>query len=437
MKKLKLFICFSLLALSSSLLAQSWHLLSASPAQTFRHDDLYFINADTGWVVNVSGQVWTTKDGGNSWEQLINQPSSFRCVGFFDSIHGCVGNLGPGNWAPTNDTNPIYKTSDGGKTLQLPIIMGPKPKGICGMSVVNDTTIMATGRFDGPPYFMKSTDQGKTFYSRKMDTLAGMLIDTYFMTPDSGFVVGGNDSIEGLSYSVILFTADGGKNWTKKITGSLIGNHCWKITHPSYNVFYVSVEELYSNNTLRFFESTDRGNTWTEHVITTVPYGWSQGIGFVSDSEGWVGGNAYALHTRDSGRTWDTVKPSNLLVSLNRVRFISDTLAYAVGQRVYKYDRSTVGIKQIPDLSGFSMSQNVPNPFTGSTTITYTIPSTQKVQMDVFDDGGRKIATLVNAIKAPGTYNVEFTMPQPRNFSFICSMLAGPYAKRIKMISVR
>ena len=142
---------------------------------------------------------------------------------------------------------------------------------------------------------MKSTDQGKTFYSQKMDAWgAGMLIDTYFMTPDSGFAVGGTDSIDGNAYSVILFTANvGGLSWSTKITGTLIGNHCWKFCHPSANVFYVSVEELYNNNTLRFFKSTDRGSTWKEEIIPTVSYGWSQGIGFISDSEGWE----EAVHT--------------------------------------------------------------------------------------------------------------------------------------------
>src|SRR5580658_10385109 len=134
MKPLKLqlhlqfvFMCFSLFTFHFSF-AQSWQLLPNSPAQTFRHDDIYFINANSGWVVNVSGQVWKTNDGGNSWTQLINQATAFRCVGFFDSIHGCIGNLGPKNWAPTNDTNPIYITSDGGKTLQLPVIIGSKPR---------------------------------------------------------------------------------------------------------------------------------------------------------------------------------------------------------------------------------------------------------------------------------------------------------------------
>jgi photosystem II stability/assembly factor-like uncharacterized protein len=438
MKKLKLLLCFSLFIFSFSFsIGQSWHLLPNSPAQTFRHDDVYFINPNVGWVVNVSGQVWTTKDGGNNWTQLINQPSSFRCAGFFDSLHGCIGNLGPGNWAPTNDTNPMYITSDGGKTLTLPVIIGPKPTGICGMCVVNDTTVMATGRFDGPPFFMKSTDGGKTFYSQKMDSYAGMLIDTYFLTPDSGFLVGGNNSNEGTSYSVILFTADGGKTWTRKITGTLVGNHCWKINHPSPNVFYASVEELYEANTLRFFKSTDRGNTWTEEILPNMLYGWSQGIGFVNDSDGWIGGDSYALHTTNGGKNWDTVSPSNLLVNMNRVRFLNDTLGYAVGQRIYKYSKSVPSaIEPVKDLAGYSMLQNAPNPFRGTTVITYSIPVAQVVQIEIFDDGGRKIKTLVNERKSPGTYQVEFTTPQPRTFSFICSMLAGPYAKRIKMLSV-
>ena len=83
------------------------------------------------------------------------------------------------------------------------------------------------------------------------------------------------------------------------------------------------------------------------------------------------------------------------------------------------------------------MSQNAPNPFTHSTTITYSIPEQQNVSIELFDLGGRKIKTLVNEVKTPGTYTVEFVMPESRTFAFICSMLAGPYAKRIKMVSVQ
>ena len=86
----KIILLFSFL-IPQFLFAQTWQLLPNSPTQTFRHDDLFFINADTGWVVNVNGQVWRTNDGGNTWKELISQPSSFRCVSFFrfhTRVHG-------------------------------------------------------------------------------------------------------------------------------------------------------------------------------------------------------------------------------------------------------------------------------------------------------------------------------------------------------------
>jgi photosystem II stability/assembly factor-like uncharacterized protein len=434
----KIFFLFTFFIFSSSLFAQSWHLLTNSPAQTFRHDDLYFINADTGWVINVSGQVWRTNDGGNTWNKLIQQSSSFRCVGFFDSIHGCIGNLGPGNWAPTNDTNPLYVTSDGGKTLSLPIIIGPKPKGICGMSIINDTAIAACGRFDGPPYFGISTDRGNTWHTKNMKSVAGMLIDAKFISPDTGFIVGGTDSNESISRSLILYTTDAGNTWTKKIIGAVKGNHCWKISHPSKNVFYVSVEELYSGDTLKFFKSTDGGATWAEHVVATTKYGWSQGIGFVNDTVGWIGGDTYALTTSDSGNTFTNVSPSNLLVNLNRIRFINDTVGYAVGQRVYKYCKyPPATLQEVQNTMGYSLEQNHPNPFSVTTTITYSIPASNHVLIEVFDAAGRKVKTVVNETKTPGTYHVEFTLPHPGNGALICAMISGPFSKRIKMISVK
>ena len=434
----KISIFFFLLHLSlSALYAQSWHLLANSPAQTFRHDDLYFINPDTGWVINVNGQLWKTKDGGNTWTQIIQQASSFRCVGFFDSIHGCVGNLGPGNWAPTNDTNPFYVTADGGHTLTLPTIIGPKPRGICGMSIVNDTVIAACGRFDGPSYFGISTDRGNTWYTKDMRTIAGMLIDTKFISKDTGFVVGGTDSLESQSRSLILYTTDGGNTWTTKIIGKAKGNHCWKISHPSKNIYCVSVEELYQNDTLKYFKSVDGGNTWTENVIAATKYGWSQGIGFVTDSIGWIGGDTRALATIDAGTTFTQV-PSPLLVNLNRVRFINDTLGYAVGQRVYKYCKTfPSGVESALSFAGYSLEQNHPNPFKRTTSIIYSIPIETKVVIEVFDAGGRKVKTLVNKIQPQGTYAVEVSLSADGEGIYFCSMLAGLYGKRIKMISIK
>jgi hypothetical protein len=56
----------------------------------------------------------------------------------------------------------------------------------------------------------------------------------------------------------------------------------------------------------------------------------------------------------------------------------------------------------------FSLQQNYPNPFNRSTTIKYSIPTSEFVSLKVFDVLGNEVATLVNEEKPAGVYEVEF-----------------------------
>lgn len=56
--------------------SQTWQLLPNSPSAGFRHDDLFFINLDTGWVVNVDGYIYRTNDGGINFITQLYQPST-------------------------------------------------------------------------------------------------------------------------------------------------------------------------------------------------------------------------------------------------------------------------------------------------------------------------------------------------------------------------
>ncbi len=321
---------------------QSWQTLPNSPAQDFRHDDVCFTDVNMGWVVNIKGEVWKTIDGGNIWQKIFTQKTAFRDVGFIDSLNGFTGNLGRSAWTSFIDTIPLYKTHDGGYSwIPVTKFEGPTPEGICGMQVVDKNTIVAVGRVDGPPFFVRSTDGGNTWHSKDMQQYAGMLIDVLFTSRDTGFVIGGTDASRLKSAAIVLYTTDGGEHWKTKIKDAGKSNHCWKICHPTKNTFYVSIEELYMGNALKYFKSVDGGNTWKENQINNVPYGVSQGIGFVNDTVGWVGGAKYALSTTDGGKTFKQM-PSNIFVNLNRIRMINDTLGYATGQRVYKYCKPMV-----------------------------------------------------------------------------------------------
>lgn len=58
--------------------------------------------------------------------------------------------------------------------------------------------------------------------------------------------------------------------------------------------------------------------------------------------------------------------------------------------------------------ASFALSQNSPNPFTGSTRIRFGLPTTSNVRLEIFDLQGHRVATLVEGEKAAGWHTVEF-----------------------------
>jgi hypothetical protein len=56
----------------------------------------------------------------------------------------------------------------------------------------------------------------------------------------------------------------------------------------------------------------------------------------------------------------------------------------------------------------FSLAQNFPNPFNPSTRITYQLPISSDVRLDIFDMLGRRVTTLVNERQPAGAYSVNF-----------------------------
>jgi len=68
------------------------------------------------------------------------------------------------------------------------------------------------------------------------------------------------------------------------------------------------------------------------------------------------------------------------------------------------------------------LSQNYPNPFQQTTTITYSIPARNIVTLKVYDSSGREVRTLVNELKQAGAHSRAFNAGQ---------LSAGTYYYRI------
>lgn len=96
----------------------------------------------------------------------------------------------------------------------------------------------------------------------------------------------------------------------------------------------------------------------------------------------------------------------------------------------------SVTLKALPTVYG--LSQNFPNPFNPSTTITYSIPKTSHVELAIYNMAGQKIRTLVNTSQAASFYRVvwngknDFGQTVASGLYFY-RLNAGNYSKVVKM----
>ena len=85
----------------------------------------------------------------------------------------------------------------------------------------------------------------------------------------------------------------------------------------------------------------------------------------------------------------------------------------------------------------FYLSQNHPNPFTEKTIIKYCLPEEIRIKLEIFDSKKEKIKKLVDEIKEPGTYQVEFN---PNGFDegmYLYQLTAGGVILTKKMILLK
>jgi len=386
-----------------------------------RHDDVMFIDPDTGWIANLGGKIYKTTDSGTSWNLQLDAAGTyaFRSISFIDDPIGFAGTL----FTPDEV---LLETRDGGQTwINITTrISGAKPDALCGLWSVNEHVTVGVGAFFGTPTFIRTTNGGESWTGLDMSPWAAVLIDVHFFDELTGVVIGGTGkNFDG--DAVVLLTRDGGATWSVvHRTSREIGIHGewgWKLTFPTPEVGYASIE--YSTNDdsrpAKVLKTIDGGLTWSELSISgsTQPLG-LQGIGFVTPQTGWASGRGTTSVTTDGGQTWTQIagySPATLSGQLdgkvNRIFTVSDTLAFAVGRRVYRFSGrvSSTDLQARPELPrSFSIEQNYPNPFSGHTTIGYELFRPSDVRIEVYSLKGRHVRRLFRGYQSSGSYSVQW-----------------------------
>jgi len=389
---------------------RAWRPLPHAPVASSRTDDIWFLGPQVGWAVNSNGQIVHTINGGDSWiEQLHDPEVYFRCIGFASADRGWAGTLTAGKT--------LFETKDGGRAWSRVAGLPPlAPSAICGLSVVNESVVFASGTNfpTRPPRMMKTLDGGRTWTAWDMRTWADILIDTYFTSPERGWVVGGKADHPPPTRAnvkpVVLHTEDGGQTWVDRVAGLRdqfpAGEWGWKISFLNDQIGFVSLENFQQGAILT---TTDGGLTWTRRPVNDPQKNANlEGVGFVDENHGWVGGwgdadfqRLSSSETFDGGRTWRDA--NEIGKAINRFRFFGNpvTVGYASGETVYKYSSEPVpaveaafarALRPDPILDALE-----PLETPGQARIWITVPSrASKLTVRIWDRFGEHVRTLVD-----------------------------------------
>ena len=330
----------------------AWFRLDTEPYRG-KQDDLFFVDASTGFYVNGKGRIFKSVDGGASWAKMFDQPGTyFRAIGMVDSQHGFAGNIGTDYFPGVTDSNPLYETLDGGKHWHaVGGIPGAPLRGICAIDVLstkfinagvldNRTIVHAAGRVGGPAALLRSVDSGRTWQNIDMTPWVAEILDVKFFDEMNGIVFAGSDVELERSHALIVRTQDGGKTWVKAYESPRGLELIWKGSFPSRNVGYATVQsydEDKAHSQQRIVKTVDGGRSWEEMPLVNDAGVREFGVGFATNDLGWVGTSKGGFETRDGGKSW---RPVDMGRNVNKIRFVADgaTLkAYAIGADVYEF----------------------------------------------------------------------------------------------------
>jgi hypothetical protein len=85
----------------------------------------------------------------------------------------------------------------------------------------------------------------------------------------------------------------------------------------------------------------------------------------------------------------------------------------------------------------FALNQNYPNPFNPATNCQFSIANRQLTILKVYDVLGQEVATLVNEVKQPGTYTVQWDASGVASGVYFYRLQAGGFVQTKKLLLLR
>jgi photosystem II stability/assembly factor-like uncharacterized protein len=351
-------------------------------AMHFDNDNVYIGTGDSLYISRDKGETWY----GTNF--LTDSPYTINALTEYEGV------LYAGSYVEG-----VFRSSDNGDTWES-FNQGLSGWGLIsnGFLISGDTLILIT---DGGGVYMRNLNSTESWFA-----VNNNLPDNYAWTvhdicqTSTTLIIGSGAS--GYYYLLLKGTSE----WQERRIK--YGDRSYPT--PSALISYNDV--VLAGTRLGIFRSTDHGETWDSVGIRALPLGT---VSFARDGNRIYAGltNAsdfWVWYTDDLGDSWNVL--DHQFANLNEI-YVYDNKIWAATNSGLMVSNplpttNVPGEKPIP--VNFSLEQNYPNPFNPATTISYSLPGEESLQVNlkIYDMIGNEITALVNEEKQPGNYKVNF-----------------------------
>ena len=148
-----------------------------------------------------------------------------------------------------------------------------------------------------------------------------------------------------------------------------------------------------------------------------------------------AGGNVVAVINSTSSNPFTLTAPSSGTYTVN-AGFKNPSKKWGTTSAVINVtgiDEELVGLNP----KTFALFTNYPNPFNPSTKIRYAISQTSFTTLTVYSMLGDEVSTLINEIKTPGIYEVNFDGTDLASGTYFYKLESGNFTQTKKMIILK
>jgi len=153
-------------------------------------------------------------------------------------------------------------------------------------------------------------------------------------------------------------------------------------------------------------------------------------------------GNAQRLKNGNTFISWGKSDIGATEVDSNgqkvfEMTFPKDVFSYRMFRFPVNIKGVTSKVEGNPIPTEITLEQNFPNPFNGTTAISYRLSAVSFVRLRVYDVLGREVAMLVDEEQAAGVHKVFFAPDNLPSGIFVYRLQAGSFSKAGKMLYIK